>query len=274
MTAARIKDPRTTFSNSAERYLASSDHGTGPDLDLIRKVAGRLFPALTVDVATGAGYALRAAGPLSGRCLALDLTMEMLQVARGHLTRIGIADLRLVQSSAESMPLADGCANLLTCRIAPHHFLSIKTFLGEVNRVLDGDGRAVIIDSVVPDDPEFDRFLNEVERQRDPSHARSSTVGEWTELIALAGLDVVTFELFSRTHPFDEWARRVGLDDEGVRSLERRFLEASPHVREQFQVLVTDGKVESYTDDKGIWVLKKQESEIRNQESEGKTIRP
>jgi SAM-dependent methyltransferase len=182
--------------------------------------------------------------------------MEMLQVTRGHLTRMGITDLDLVQSSAENMPLATGCAHLLTCRIAPHHFSSIKTFLDEVSRVLDRDGRAVIIDSVVPADPESDRFLNEVERQRDPSHVRSNTVSEWTELIAMAGLEVVTFELFSRTHPFDEWARRVGLDDKGVRSLERRFLKASPRVREQFQVQVMDGKVVSYTDEKGMWVIK------------------
>ncbi|MDF1534896.1 MAG: methyltransferase domain-containing protein [bacterium] len=106
MTSARSSDPRNTFSASADRYLSSSDHGTGPDLALIRKVAYEHCPALTVDVATGAGHALRAAAPLSGRCIGLDLTMEMLQVTRTHLAGIGITDLMLVQSSAENLPLA------------------------------------------------------------------------------------------------------------------------------------------------------------------------
>ncbi|MDF1534895.1 MAG: class I SAM-dependent methyltransferase [bacterium] len=153
--------------------------------------------------------------------------------------------------------LGNGCIQLLTCRVAPHHFPSLKNFLREVRRVLARDGCAVIIDSIVPDDPECDRFLNEVERQRDPSHVRSDTVNGWAGLIAQAGLEVVSFDLFSRTHPFEEWARRVGLEDKGVKALEERFLEASPGIGKQLQVEVVDGRVQSYTDEKGMWVLRK-----------------
>lgn len=265
MSATGIRDPRETFSGSAERYLESSDHGSGPDLELIASVADRLSPALTVDVATGAGYALKAAAPMSRRCLALDLTLEMLQVTRRHFMEAGIPGLSVVQASAENMPLGDSTTQLLTCRIAPHHFPSLAPFLEEVNRVLDRKGQAVIIDSVVPDDPECDRFLNDVERQRDPSHVRSGTAGEWEKFIDQAGLEIVFFDTFSRTHPFQEWARRVGLEDEGVKALEARFMEAAPRVKEQFKVEVMDGKVMSYTDEKGMWVVKKQKSVIRNQ---------
>jgi ubiquinone/menaquinone biosynthesis C-methylase UbiE len=250
------RDPRETFSDSAERYLKSRDHGSGPDLELIAGVARQLSPGLTVDVATGAGYALKASAPFSGRCLALDLTLEMLQVTRKHLTGSGVEDLLVAQSSADSLPLGGGVVQLLTCRIAPHHFPSLRSFLEEVRRVLDSEGRAVIIDSVVPDDPECDRFLNGVERQRDPSHVRSCTATEWMNLIDRAGLEVVFFETFRRTHPFQEWARRVGLEDDGVSELEHSFLAAKGKVREQFRIEVVDSKVMSYTDEKGIWILK------------------
>ena len=256
MSADRIMDPRETFSGSAERYLTSTDHGSGPDLELIGSVADRLSPALTVDVATGAGYALKAAAPVSRRCLALDLTLEMLQVTRRHFMEAGIPGLSVVQASADNIPLGDGTIGLLTCRIAPHHFPSLAPFLEEVNRVLDGEGEAVIIDSVVPDDPECDRFLNDVERQRDPSHVRSGTVTEWEKLISQAGLETIFFDIFSRTHPFQEWARRVGLADDGVKALEDRFIDAPPSVKELFKIEVIEGKVMSYTDEKGMWVLK------------------
>ena len=256
MTADDVRDPRETFSGSAERYLASTDHGTGPDLALIEKVARELAPSLTVDVATGAGYALKAAAPMSGFCLALDLTMEMLKVTRKHLDASGIGKLGAVQSSAEMMPLGNSTVKLLTCRIAPHHFPSLPPFLAEVRRVLDSEGQAVIIDSVVPEDPECDRFLNAVERQRDPSHMRSYAAGEWKQLIEEAGLEILFFDTFCRTHPFQEWAKRVGLEDAGVKALEERFLKAPSHIRDQFRIVVMEGKVISYTDEKGMWVLK------------------
>ena len=79
---------------------------------------------------------------------------------------------------------------------------------------------------------------------------------EWKDLITRAGLEVVFFETFRRTHPFQEWARRVGLEDDGVRGLENSFLAAKEKIKEQFRIEVVDGKVMSYTDEKGMWVLK------------------
>ena len=251
-------DPRNTFSHSADRYLISTDHQFGPDLERIRQVASQQFPAVTVDVATGAGHALRAASPFSGSCAALDLTMEMLQVAKEHLTLAGLANAQFIQSTADHLPLAEDTVSFLTCRIAPHHFPSVPDFLDEVARVLEPEGQSVIIDSVAPEDSRSDRFINEIERLRDPSHLRSHTLRQWLGFFENAGLKTITVELFERSHPFREWAQRTGLDEEGIRALENRFLEASPEIRERFKVhLDNGGRVESYTDEKGIFLIKR-----------------
>ena len=251
-------DPRDIFASSASRYLASTDHQSGPDLDIIKQVASQLFPALTVDVASGAGHALRAASPYSGIRVALDLTMEMLKVAREHLRGVGLDNVQLLQAAAGSLPFTDSTVSLLTCRIAPHHFPSIPEFLQEVARVIEPEGCSIIIDSVAPDEPESDRFINEMEKLRDPSHIRSHTLEHWLELFEAAGLETISVELFERTHPFKEWAVRTGLDEDGVRALENGFASAAPHIREKFKVqLDEEGRVESYTDEKGIFVLKK-----------------
>ena len=68
-------DPRKSFSGSAGKYLASTDHRSGPDLEVIRLVASQLLPLVTVDVAAGAGHALRAASPFSGSGIAVDLLL-------------------------------------------------------------------------------------------------------------------------------------------------------------------------------------------------------
>jgi len=214
-----------------------------------------------VDVATGAGHALRAACSFSGFGIALDLTAEMLQVARGHFQGAGLFNIKYIQSDAQMLPLAQSSISLLTCRIAPHHFPSIPGFLDEVSRVLEPDGRCVIIDSVAPEEAGSDRFINEIEQLRDPSHVRSHTLNKWLDFFEKAGLEAMSVELFERDHPFGEWAARTGLDEEGVRSLETKFLSAPSDIREKFNVQVDDeGRMTSYTDEKGIFVLKKVEN--------------
>ena len=253
-------DPRDTFSHSAVRYLSSTDHQSGPDLEMIRQIASQRFPSLTVDVATGAGHALRAACPFSGSCAALDLTIEMLQVAREHLTGAELANVRFIQSTADQLPLPEGTVSLLTCRIAPHHFQSVPRFLDEVVRVLEPEGQCVIIDTISPEESESDQFINEVEQQRDPSHIRSHTHKQWLGFFEMAGLETISVVFFERNHPFREWAARTGLDEDGIKSLEIRFQTASPDIREKFNVqLDAEGRVSSYTDEKGIFVLKKGE---------------
>jgi len=251
-------DPRDTFSSSAHRYLVSADHQSGPDLEFLRQEVSQLSPAVTVDVATGAGHALKAAYPFSGYCIALDLTMEMLRTARKHLVQAGLINVRFIQSTADQLPLADGTVSLLTCRIAPHHFPSVTAFLVEVYRVLGPEGRCVIIDSVAPEDQECDLFINKMERVRDPSHVRSHTLNKWLDFFEKADLNVISVRLFEREHPFRSWAARTGLTEDGVRALEHGFVSAAPHIREKFKVRLDDeGSVESYTDEKGIFVLRK-----------------
>jgi ubiquinone/menaquinone biosynthesis C-methylase UbiE len=251
-------DPRDTFSSSARRYLESTDHVSGPDLEVIRQVASSIFPSLTVDVAAGPGNALRAAAPFSGVCVALDLTLEMLRLARDHFAETGLMEVFCMQSSADSLPLINNSVSLLTCRVAPHHFPSIPDFLAEVQRVLRADGRGILIDSLVPGDPECDRFLNEAEHLRDPSHVYTHTRKQWLKFLKEAGLEVLSTTTFDRTHSFREWAQRTGLDDEGIGELERRFLEAPEKIRRCYQVKTDEKeKVLSYTDEKGIFVVKR-----------------
>jgi SAM-dependent methyltransferase len=181
----------------------------------------------------------------------------MLRVAKDHLAKAGMENVHFIQSSADHLPLAENSVSLLTCRIAPHHFPSVPGFLEEVGRVLEPQGHGVIIDSVVPAEEPVDRFINEVEFLRDPSHIRSYTLEQWLAFIEKSSLEIVSVELFERTHMFVEWAGRTGLDELEIKVVEHRFREASPDIRERLKVQLDErGRVLSYTDEKGTFVLK------------------
>jgi len=258
MASLDPSDPGDALPSRARKYLESKDHILGPDLELIEQSASTLFPSLAIDVATGPGHALRAAAPFSGICLALDVSIDMLSVAREHLGRAGLDDVAYVQAAAASLPLRDNSVSLLTCRIAPHHFPSVPDFLDEVRRVLDAGGRGIIIDNLAPEDRECDRFLNEAERLRDPTHVRAYSQKMWLVFLADAGLGVLSSSTFQRTHDFGEWARRTCLAEKDVLVLEERFLKAPLKVRRHFRVKTDDhGKMMSYTDEKGIFVVRK-----------------
>lgn len=251
-------DPRETFSKTAERYLDSTDHRTGPDLKIIQEAAQAIRPGVTVDIAAGVGHALKAAAPYSGFALAVDLTPEMLKAARENLGRTGLKGIGYVQARAEKLPLPRESVNLATCRIACHHFSSVVRFLCEVRRVLASDGTFIMVDSLVPRDSEAADFLNRVESLRDPSHVRSFTREQWLGFFRTCGLPVSSVSTFKRTHPFAEWARRAPRQDHELRTLEEEFKNASPDIKEAFRIEQdSNGSVISYTDEKVIVVAQK-----------------
>ena len=64
----------------------------------------------------------------------------------------GITNVTWTEAPAEALPFPDATFCLVTCRIAPHHFLDLAQFLRETTRVLKPGGHLVLVDTTVPDD--------------------------------------------------------------------------------------------------------------------------
>lgn len=94
-------------------------------------------PRRAVDVCSGTGRGAKALKRLLGveNVMAVDLD-------RGMLAEIG-EGIDTIQASAESMPIADGEVDLVTCLQAFHWLDAVKT-LDEFDRILKPNGRAVI----------------------------------------------------------------------------------------------------------------------------------
>jgi SAM-dependent methyltransferase len=175
------------WSTRAEAFRESPTHREGPDLDLLVELCEPASGVNALDVATGGGHVAR-------RLREDGCIVVTVDPAPGMQPD--------VISRAEDLPFADGSFDVVTCRIAPHHFEDIRKAVGEMARVTRGL-------LVIEDNLRIDEQVEEAERLRDPTHVRCYSADEWMELFVGAGLDVERVELLERKRDVDDWLARV-----------------------------------------------------------------
>ena len=167
------KDVQKQFGRSADEYVKSSGHRKGADLQKLVEIARVTGIEHVLDVATGGGHTANAFAPLVHKVTAVDLTPEMLTAAETYIKGNGHSNVVFVEGDAEKLPFQDHSFDLVTCRIAPHHFPNVQQFVSEVHRVLKANGRFLLDDNVAPEGNEYDHFYNKIEKIRDYSHFRA-----------------------------------------------------------------------------------------------------
>lgn len=241
------------FAGSAEAYVASRGHAGGDDLDQLVAWAGaegRIF-SRALDVATGGGHTALALAPHCERIIASDLTAGMLQAAARFIRGQRATNVSFACADAERLPCGDATLDLVSCRIAPHHFADVAAFVREVARVLHPGGIFLLEDSIVPAEPDFAAFVNTVEVLRDPTHARSLTADEWRALFRRSGLAIEDEFVHAKTHQFDDWVARARITADERAALERYIHEATPQARASIAVVIDGaGRIVSHTDEK------------------------
>ena len=175
------------FGRRAAGYVHNASH----DQDVLRRVAemcGELRGRTVLDVATGTGHTALHLAPLTGQVVGLDLTRQMLELARRSAKERGIANVEWLQGDVRRLPFPGGKFDAVTCRRAPHHFPDLDEALREMARVLRPGAVMVIDDRSVPGDPEVDDMMNRLDRLHDPSHIREYAAREWDAALRRAGL--------------------------------------------------------------------------------------
>jgi ubiquinone/menaquinone biosynthesis C-methylase UbiE len=168
----------------------------------------------------------------------------MLENAKKLCTEAGFAiETRLFP--AEEMPFADDSFDLVTVRVAPHHFSSPAKFVQETARVLKPGGHFLLIDGSVPeDDPETEEWLHWLEKWRDPSHGRFLSRKSWSALARAAGLHVIRAELQPFKQPNLEWYFDTAATSDDNREKVLEWVRtASGKVRAALRLGEEDGKI-------------------------------
>jgi ubiquinone/menaquinone biosynthesis C-methylase UbiE len=195
------------FGKTAASYLTSAPHAKGASLERLVELTKPQKTWRALDVATGGGHVAYTFAPHVERMWATDITQEMLDMVKAEAAKRGLANLRTAYAKAEALPFEDAYFDLVTCRIAPHHFDSIPEFLAEVHRVLKPGALLALVDNVVPAGSVGD-YINAFERFRDPSHLRAWTMQEWRDALAKAGFKITHEEQIAKLMEFKSWAAR------------------------------------------------------------------
>lgn len=234
------------FSRQAAEYARSPAHFAAESLKVIGRLASEARYSTAVDIATGPGFTAFEIAPYADLVLATDPATGMLQQARRIASARGLSNIALAAAVAEALPLRDGGVDLVTCRTAPHHFSDVHAFLREVARVLRSGGTFIIADSSSPEDSTVENWMNDVERRRDPTHARNLRESEWRQAIADAGL-ILDFEATTRVYmTFSDWTARSGTPKDEVERLLADWRSAPEAAVRAFRIERTAGPVEDF----------------------------
>lgn len=255
------------FGAHAAAYATSQVHAKGASLARLVELVKPDKSWRALDIATGAGHTAAAFAPHVAHVIASDITQEMLAEAGKLAQERGFANMRTAEADAEALPFADAAFELVTSRIAPHHFPDPQKFVAEVARVLVPGGTFALVDNIAPDAQSTPGFsdaeladaantYNAFEKLRDPSHVRCLGMGEWTRLMTASGLAVWHVERIPKDMDFDPWARRLGCEEATIAHLRDMLATATPALR-AFLKPRTEGEALWFTLDEAILIGRK-----------------
>ena len=235
-----IRPVQRQFGRIAAAYVESATHARGEDLDRIVTLAREHGGDRIVDVGTGVGHTLRRVAPHFRGALGVDATREMLEAGLAVLAGASIANALLVQADARALPVPSGSVDVVTSRLAAHHFADAPAAFAEIGRALRPGGLFVLVDNYAPEDPSLGRFINELETLRDPSHVRNHTVAGWSALVEDAGMRaVVDSDVLVTKLDTESWMARSRTSPDRAAEVRRRLAGASPGAVEAFRITPT-----------------------------------
>ena len=180
---------REQFDKNAEKYRDEPLFAEGEDLRRMTRSVELAGSEVLLDLGTGAGHVALAFAPHVRECIGIDISERMIGVAQEFSRTRGASNVRFRLGSAEGLPFPDAAFDIVTCRFTAHHFDNLPTAVAEISRVLKPGGTLLVVDHYAPEDEELDRFVNDLDRMRDPSHVRESSLSEWRRLLASEGLE-------------------------------------------------------------------------------------
>jgi ArsR family transcriptional regulator len=162
--AERAGEAAEYFARNAARwdeirslYVAESD----VEAAILQAVGEGPFRRL-VDLGSGTGRMLKLLGPRVGQALGLDLSQQMLNIARKEVAEAGLAACELRHGDIFGTRLPDGSADLVVVHQVLHYLADPAAAVREAARIVAAGGKLVIVDFA----PHALEFLREQHQHR------------------------------------------------------------------------------------------------------------
>jgi ubiquinone/menaquinone biosynthesis C-methylase UbiE len=231
------------FDRQSDRYGRSHILADTSDVDAALEGIAPSGNALALDVATGGGHTALWLARHGWKVTAGDVSQRMLENTSRLLAEEGF-QLETRLFPAEEIPFADASFDMVTCRVAAHHFSSPEGFVKEVARVLRPGGYFLLIDGTVPDNnPISEEWLHRVEKWRDPSHGHFLPRKDWVNLTLSNGFTILKSEIHPKKQPDLEWYFETAATTTENRALVREAVATAPaEVRHSLRIGEEEGK--------------------------------
>ncbi len=186
--------PARLYDRYAERFLGVYD-------DWVIRRLGQLLrdappQSVLLDVGTGTGRLLcriaRRRGFERLRLVGVDYFDEMVEIARRNVQSLGLADrIRVESADVHDLPFATGSVRYVFSRSTVHHWRDPVRALGEIHRVLEPGGLALVYEIRRGARPEALAKFNELRRSAEVEESRTEekyTPDELWRFVEAAGL--------------------------------------------------------------------------------------
>jgi arsenite methyltransferase len=154
-----------------------------------------------LDLGSGAGAdVLISAGRVgpAGRAIGLDMTDEMLELARANAREAGVDNVEFVKGYIEEIPLADDSVDVVISNCVINLAADKRRVIAETARVLRPGGRFAVSDVIA--DPDMDEQTKADMREWTGCIAGALTEDEFRAVLSEAGLGEIEIRETHRVH--------------------------------------------------------------------------
>ena len=197
---------------------------------------------IVLDVGTGTGKVALRVLPYCRKVMGVDLSMEMLAIARAHLEPHSEAKMGLQQASIDRLPFGDGCFDVVVGRMIFHHLNgNLREGVSECFRVLRKGGRIVIGEGVPPNYRLKEDFIK-IFAWKETRHTFLEQ--DIMNLLADAGfqrINIRTFLLDGMS--VNNWLENAGLPEERIKIILELHRNASRYFKKAYRLKETNGEI-------------------------------
>lgn len=155
-----------------------------------------------LDLGSGGGIdvllSAKRVGP-EGRAIGLDMTDEMLELARRNAAEAGVSNVQFLKGEIEDIPLPEASVDVIISNCVINLSPDKAAVIGEAARVLRPDGRLAISDVIA--DPDMDAATKQDMQRWTGCIAGALTGDEYAQLLHDAGFVDVEITDTHQVHP-------------------------------------------------------------------------